>query len=196
MGLGNVKEGKLLYHLTRLNNLDSILENGLLSRKVVKDTNISFSDVADQEIISKRIQLGLDGYIPFHFHPYSSFDVAVKHTYEGEEFIYICITRELAKCNKFKILPEHPLSIQECRLLDYDEGFNDIDWDTMKTVGVNSDYVKHVKMAECLTDLKVPADWFHCIYVRNDEIKLLVEEKLKNNDMQFPPPFVNIQNWF
>jgi hypothetical protein len=47
MGIENARNGKLLYHLTRLYNLDSILENGLLSRKTVKDNNMRFSDVAD-----------------------------------------------------------------------------------------------------------------------------------------------------
>lgn len=196
MGIENVKSGKLLYHLTRLDNLDSILENGLLSRKIVKDNNMGFSDVADQEIISKRTRLGLDKYVPFHFHPYSSFDVAVKNKYLDEEFIYICITRELAKYNKFKILPMHPLSIEECILLDYDQGFNEIDWETMQTVGVNDDYTKHVKMAECLTDLRVTIDCIQCIYVKNEETKVLVEEKLDEKGIYVQPPFVNVQKWF
>lgn len=195
MGIGNAKNGKLLYHLTRLYNLDSILENGLLSRKTVKDNNISFLDVADQEIISKRTKFGLDKYIPFHFHPYSSFDVAVKNTY-AEEFIYICIKRELAKDNNFKILPKHPLSIEKCGLLDYDEGFNQIDWETMQTIGVNDEYTKQVKMAECLTDLVIPVDYFQCIYVKDEKSKLLVEEKLVHKGKQFPPPFVSVQKWF
>lgn len=196
MGIENVGNGKLLYHLTRLDNLDSILENGLLSRKIVKNNNINFSDVADQEIISKRTKLGLDEYIPFHFHPYSSFDVAVKNTYPEKEFIYICIKRELAKYNKFKILPKHPLSIEECDLLGYDEGFNQIDWDTMQTIGVNDEYTKHVKMAECLTNLVVPVNCFQCIYVKNEQSKLLVEKKLKETGAEFPPPFVSVQKWF
>ena len=78
MAIDNIKTGKLLYHLTRLSNLDSILEHGLISRKLVKDNGVRFFDIADSEIISKRTELGLDEYTPFHFHPYSSFDVAVK----------------------------------------------------------------------------------------------------------------------
>ena len=131
MAIGNIKTSKLLYHLTRLSNLDSILEHGLVSRKLVKDNDVRFFDIADQEIISKRTELGLDEYTPFHFHPYSSFDVAVKSTYSDEEFIYICITRGLAKDNNFKILPRHPLNNEEnYQLYDYDEGFEAIDWDT------------------------------------------------------------------
>jgi hypothetical protein len=144
MAIGNIKEGKLLYHLTRLSNLDSILEIGLVSRKLVKDNDVHFFDIADQEIISKRTELGLDEYTPFHFHPYSSFDVAVKSAYEDEEFIYICITREIAKSKKFKILPKHPLTNEEYRLYDYEEGFNAIDWDTMHTRGTEDRNTKNV----------------------------------------------------
>ncbi len=196
MGMQDIRDGKLLYHLTRLDNFDSILEMGLLSRRYVIDNNVNFSDVADQEIITKRTMLGLDDYIPFHFHPYSSFDVAVKSTYSDKEFMYICIKRDLARYNKFKILPKHPLSIEECELLDYDEGFNRIDWDTMHTFGTEDEYTKHVKMAECLTDLRINIDFFQCIYVKSNQTKLYIEEKLRRKDIQVPPPFVNVQKWF
>lgn len=35
MGIETAKTGKLLYHLTKLENLESIIENGLLPRKEV-----------------------------------------------------------------------------------------------------------------------------------------------------------------
>ncbi len=196
MGMQDIRDGKLLYHLTRLDNFDSILEKGLLSRRFVKDNRISFYDVADSEIITKRTLLSLDDYIPFHFHPYSSFDVAVKSTYSDTEFIYICITRDLARLNKFKILPKHPLSIEECKLLDYDEGFNKIDWNTMHTLGTNDEYTKHVKMAECLTNLIIPVTFFKCIYVKSDKTKTDIIKKLKQKNIQVPPPFVQVQKWF
>lgn len=195
MGIEKTQKGKLLYHLTKLSNLDSILDNGLVSRKLVKDNNVSFSDIADKEIITKRTKLGLDEYIPFHFHPYSAFDKAVKSSY-NEEFIYICITRDLARKNNFVILPKHPLSTEDCNLLEYDEGFKKIDWDTMHTIGTTDDYSKHVKMAECLTKSIVPGKSFHCIYVKNSKTKLLVEEKLKENGINNKPPYVDVQVWF
>ena len=146
MGKMDVKNKKLLYHLTKLKNLDSILENGLLSRKLISDLNLKFGDVADQEIISKRTELGLDLYTPFHFHLYSSFDNAVKNRYKDDDFIYICILREAARYNNFKILPIHPLSLEHCQLLDYDEGFERIDWESMETYGTEESHIKHVKI--------------------------------------------------
>lgn len=196
MAIGNIKTGKLLYHLTRLSNLDSILEHGLVSRKLVKDNDVRFFDVADQEIISKRTKLGLDEYIPFHFHPYSSFDVAVKNTYSDEEFIYICISRENAKYNKFKILPRHPLNSEETyQLYEYVEGFETIDWETMHTPGTEDRYTKSVKMAECLTNLRVPADVFHCIYVKNEKTRAIVQDKLVSKGITKKPPYVDVGPW-
>lgn len=190
--MGKIRDGRLLYHLTRLSNLDSIINNGLVSRKILEDNSMIFSDVADPQIMNERKRFKLDKYVPFHFHPYSSFDVAVKNSYD-EEFIYICISRQLARNNNFLILPRHPLSVDEVEIFDYDNGINIIDWDAMEKSSTESTYCKNVKMAECLTERVIPIDCFHSIAVRNDEIKELVEEKLKLVETAIP--FVNIQPW-
>ena len=196
MGIETAKTGKLLYHLTKLSNLDSIIRNGLVPRKELLDNDAAFDDVANPDIISKRTQLGLDSYTPFHFHPYSSFDVAVKSTYADTDFVYICIHRDLARQNNFKILIEHPLSIADCILYDYDDGMERIDWDTLMEKGRTDDYAKHVKMAECLTELSIPAQYFNMIAVENDGIKEKVEDIFNNHRLSFPPPYINIQKWF
>lgn len=196
MGIESAKTGKLLYHLTKLGNLESIIKNGLVPRKTLLESKAIFNDVANPVIINKRMQLGLDIYTPFHFHPYSSFDVAVKSNYLDEEFVYICITRVDAKHNNFKILPKHPLSIDDCTLLDYDDGFSKIDWAVLTEKGLTDDYAKQVKMAECLTEKRVPAKHFSSIAVNNDQNKKRVEEMLKENNINSNPPYVNIQKWF
>lgn len=190
-----MKNGKLLYHLTDIQNFDSIIENGLVSRRILLDNHVMFGDIADVGIITRRTELGLDNYIPFHFHPYSSFDCAVKNTHPQNMFIYLCIKRDLARENDFLILPKHPLSIEECTLYPYDEGFDLIDWDTMSKTGID-EYSKQVKMAECLTDKRVPINCINQIVVKDETVKTLVEEKLRNQNAAFPPPYINIQNWF
>lgn len=197
MGIETAKTGSLLYHLTELDNLDSIIKYGMLPRKTVLEQNIKFENVANMEIISKRKQLNLDKYIPFHFHPYSAFDVAVKHTYYRHDMIYMCITRELAQFYDYKILPKHPLSMDECKLYNYDEGFNRIDWDTMMEKNRTDEYAKHVKMAECLTEESIPIEYFKCIYVQSEEVKERILNILNKNGTNFPPPYINVQSyWF
>ncbi|WP_240374943.1 DarT ssDNA thymidine ADP-ribosyltransferase family protein [Bacillus piscicola] len=192
----NIKDQKLLYHLTRLSNLESILKYGLLSRKRIGNNDLTFSDVADPDIISKRTLLGLQDYVPFHFHPYSAFDKAVKSKHSDEEFIYICIKRELARKNDFKILPKHPLADEKYKLYHYDEGFEAIDWDVMHTPGNETEHKKHVKMAECLTHKRIHPKYFQCIYVKSEETRKWVQQKLKEHGVTKKPPFVDIGKWF
>ena len=47
----NPKEGKLLYHLTALENIESIFKNGLLPRNKIKS---HFTNVADDRILEER----------------------------------------------------------------------------------------------------------------------------------------------
>ncbi|MEG2439918.1 MAG: DarT ssDNA thymidine ADP-ribosyltransferase family protein [Acetivibrio sp.] len=197
MGIEIAKTGKLLYHLTELNNLDSIIKYGMLPRKTIIERKIRFDDVANAEIITKRQELGLDKYTPFHFHPYSAFDVVVKNTHRGQDMIYLCINRKTARKNEFRILPKHPLTLQECKIYDYDNGFNLIDWDTMIEINREDDYAKHVKMAECLTEKRIAIDAFTCMFVASEQVKEKVIRILNDNSIDFPPPYINVSDiWF
>lgn len=197
MGLENVKSGKLLYHLTELKNLESIIRFGLIPRKVLLENTVTFEDIANPEIIVKRERLGLDEYIPFHFHPYTAFDLAVKKQHANNEMMYICIRRELARRNNFKVLPKHPLSLEDCQLYDYEEGFKRIDWDTMAKVGLTDPDSKQTKMAECLSAKVIPVDCFQCFYVPSEQSKEFAENTLRAYGIKFPSPFVNVMpQWF
>ena len=194
MGLEGVRDKKLLYHLTKLDNMEMIINYGLLPRRFLLEQNMLFGDVADPRIISKREELGLDKYTPFHFHPYS---VAVKNTYSTDEFVYICIRRALAEFNNFKILIKHPLSQQECILYNYADGMKNIDWDTMERAGETDEYSRNVKMAECLIDKCIPAELFQCVYVKDIETQQYIEELFENKGILEQPPYVSIQSkWF
>lgn len=196
MGLENTRNKKLLYHLTELDNMASIIDYGLLSRAMVKEKGLRYSDVADPEIIDRREKLGLDGYIPFHFHPYSAFDVAVKKSRHDDKFVYITVKRELAALAGFKILVKHPLSQEECELFDYEDGIAKIDWDTMETVGADDTYSKNVKMAECLSDKPIPAALIQCVYVPDEWIKEYVEQLFWDKGITEQPPYVSVIETF
>lgn len=197
MGLEGARDKKLLYHLTKVDNMEMIVEHGLLPRKWLLEHGMYFGDVADPQIISKREELGLDIYTPFHFHPYSAFDVAVKNTYSTEKFVYICIRRAFAEFHNFKILIKHPLSQQDCILYDYEDGINNIDWDTMERAGESDEYSRNVKMAECLTDRCIPAELFQCVFVPDIETQQYIEELFQDKGILEQPPYVNVQPvWF
>ena len=88
----SIRDKKLLYHLTLIDNLPSIIRNGLLSRNMLKRQQIEFPDVADSDIIRKR-GATLGDYIPFHFHQRSRFDYAINSKYFLKNLIYLCVQR-------------------------------------------------------------------------------------------------------
>lgn len=161
--MADYKNKKLIYHLTALKNIPSILEKGLLPRNQLTD----FQDVADMAIIEKRQGLVLEGYVPFHWFVNNPFDGIVQKTHKDTPFALIAVKRELAARKSWKILPRHPLASGEMELLDYAAGFEAIDWETMNQREYRDPNCKSVCMAECLAPGSVPVSQFFAIYVRN-----------------------------
>lgn len=162
--MADYKNKKLIYHLTALKNIPSILEKGLLPRNQL----VSFLDVADTEIIQKRRGLSLEGHVPFHWFVNNPFDGIVQKTHKETPFALIAVRRDLAARENWKILPRHPLANSEIELLDYAVGFEAIDWETMNQRDYHDPNCKSVCMAECLAPGAVPVSQFFAIYVRNE----------------------------
>ncbi|OMH39412.1 DarT ssDNA thymidine ADP-ribosyltransferase family protein [Motiliproteus sp. MSK22-1] len=117
--MADIKEQKLLYHLTDIENLPSILEQGLLSRSKVS----GFVDVADADIIESRKNLALDHYVPFHFFGGSPFDGRVQIDNKDKRFALITVRRTVAEANGWKIIPRHPLANETASRLYSSEYF-------------------------------------------------------------------------
>lgn len=171
----NIRKGKLLYHLTHIDNLESIVKNGLLPRS--STNNLIKVDVANWDILEKRHNNHLDDFVLFHFHPYTAFDTAVKSTYGPENFVYITVYREYAERNNFKIVPRHPLN-GEFEICEYGEGIEKINWEIMEKTKdmIESNmqsYAKEVKMAECISDGIIWPDNFAYIYCNEQYVKEL-----------------------
>ncbi|ASC94781.1 DarT ssDNA thymidine ADP-ribosyltransferase family protein [Sulfurospirillum diekertiae] len=167
-----IKEGKLLYHLTSLSNIESILLNGLQSRAIV--TN--FKDIADPDIVKFRDENNILNSVPFHFFLGSPFAGRAQMNNPTEEFIYITIHRDTAKKSNFKIIPTHPKHMNPLKIYNYDEGFKIIDWELMETRKYDNPECKEVCMAECISPSSViQADQFHSIIVKSDDVKKHIE---------------------
>lgn len=173
----NIRGKKLLYHLTHIDNLDSIIENGLLSRNQVIQRGGINQDIANPDILESRQLNHLDDYVLFHFHPNTAFDNAVRYKYGAENFVYITVYRSYAEENGFQIVPRHPLN-GEFELCNYNEGMNRIDWEAMERGmneidPTNQGYAKEVKMAECISSTPILPHDFAYIYCNENTVEYL-----------------------
>ncbi|MDS0905407.1 DarT ssDNA thymidine ADP-ribosyltransferase family protein [Morganella morganii] len=185
-----IEEQALLYHLTCMGNLPSILDIGLRSRASVKG---KFIDVADGEIITGREALNLQTMVPFHFFTKNPFDGRVLKDHNTKSFCIISVRRTFANENGWKVIPKHPLSSSSTvSLFDYDEGMNQIDWELMNTRDYKNAECKSVCMAECLSSVTVEPKNFYCIYVKNDNDKKHVDGLLKKQELSI---FVTVNSY-
>ncbi|HED6253334.1 TPA: DUF4433 domain-containing protein [Enterobacter cloacae] len=172
-----IETQQLLYHLTSMNNLNSILQNGLMSRFELKG---DFEDVADADILEGREKYELHKMVPFHFFAKNPFDGSVLNNNRKKKFCLITVRRDYAKTNKWKIIPTHPLSKSgDFEIYNYEEGFKKINWDLMNERDYSDSKCKSVCMAECLSIKTVKPDYFFSIFVKDDKDKKQVDDLLK-----------------
>jgi len=172
-----IENQKLLYHLTAVNNIESILKDGLLARVNVQN----FTDIAEQDIIDFRNQEGISNLIPFHFFGGTPFAGAVQKNNPDKEFVYITIHRDIAKENNFKIFPTHPKHMNPLQAYDYEEGMKKIDWELMNKRDYTDYECKEVCMAECIAPFKaISPKIFHSIIVKSEDTKKYIEELCYN----------------
>lgn len=165
--MADIKNQKLIYHLTAFENLPGILAEGLKPRSQLT----YFQDVADKEIIQKRKNLALENFVPFHWFAKNPFDGGVQAAHRDKAFSLISVRRELAAENNWKVISRHPLADAAIELLDYRIGFATIDWEMMNRRAYQEPNCKSVCMAECLAPGAVSASMFFSIYVRNAELE-------------------------
>jgi len=158
------KKGKLLYHLTSIENLSQIFKNGLRARnKLTK-----FDNIADPEIIKHRKKHNLNHLIPFHFFPGTPFAGKVQMDNPEQSFVYITVKRKIAEDRKYKIITQHPLSMDPPILLSYKKGIKRINWELMGKRDYNDQTCKLHCMAECLSKKAVMPKDFHSVYCSNE----------------------------
>lgn len=191
-------QGKLLYHITHIDNLPSILEDGLVPRKELLSRGNRFKDIADPDILNKResYKEALSGFVLFHFYSKNPFDGAVCRRYGSENMAIITIWRSLHEQSDFYIIPSHPLDCSQPDIYPYKQGVERIRWDILDNVE-ERDYhdseIRKACMAECITNRVIHPEEFAYIFVKNEAVRSEVctmnnpgSVQIKVNSSMFP----------
>lgn len=127
MGKMGSKEDNFVYHITTLNNFNSIINNGIIPRKQLIENEFSFVDIANPDIINKR---STDAKVLFHLTPYNIFSYALRNKFT--DWVYILVSKQNIEKHNYKVVKNHPLN--ECA--EYFDTFEiayiHIDWEKMK----------------------------------------------------------------
>lgn len=167
----SIKNQQLLYHITDIQNIVSILRHGLIPRRLLNN----FVDIADPGILQIRATLNLDTMVPFHFFAKNPFDGRVQSDLDGE-FVYITVRRNYAASQNWLIIPCHPLANEQPQIMSYTEGMETINWSLMDRRNYQERECRNVCMAECLSPAPVTPNHFFAIYTKTDHAKNLINQ--------------------
>ena len=191
----------LLYHLTHINNLPSIIKRkSLWSHSRIKTHEISYNDVANQDVQTRRertkIPVGMCGslhdYVPFYFAPRSPMLYVInrQHTSQQEMVYFMTNTTTIQQhCSDFVFTDAHAIR----RLTNFYTELKDldkIDWTIMRApVWADTDADPNRKarrQAEFLVYNEVPITACLGVAVHNNQVKHKIEQLLQQNGISLP----------
>lgn len=150
IGVRNVRDKKLLYHLVKLSDMEQIIQNGLLP---------------DKQIAGKE-------YVGFDFHAYAPEALETQRMNSEDIYVYICISREYASRQGYQILMESSQD-DSVSVYDYDEGISKIDWKEMERLEAGS--TPHI-LVWCVTEERLSYDEFQYIYTPDEDSAALIRK--------------------
>ena len=175
--------GRYFYHFTHIDNIESIVENGLLSTNEKLKKNISHADLANENIQKRRSQMDvpcnpfgkIHDYVPFYFATINPMLLGVLNRKNIDQPLVVFIAISIDKLLKDKVIFTNASANTSCPPNFYSDpnDLNQLNWNMIDSTrwGSGTDQELHERMAEVLVYKKVPIDWIDSFIVFNDVCK-------------------------
>lgn len=196
-----MRGNKLLYHITHISNLQSIIKKGSLwAHARIKQRTINYKDVANQDVQSRRehtkIPVGAGGYlhdyVPFYFAPRSSMLYVLKNQQvPQDDIVYFMTNTETIQQHSLSYVFTDAHAIRRLTNFYTDlEDLKQIDWDVMQaSLWADTDddpNRKARRQAEFLVHNEVPMSACLGFAVYSLQTKQKVEEMFNSADLSLP----------
>lgn len=159
IGIKNIKDKKLLYHLVKLQDLEQIVKEGL----------------------KPDVQVGDKKYVGFEFHTYTPAAVKAQRENADEVYAFVCVTREYAWKQGYQIVMQETTEMKP-QIYSYEDGMGKIDWEAME----NPESENDKGIVCCVTEQAVSYAEISYIYVTDEEsadwLKQLCRENGSKNE--------------
>ena len=175
-----------LYYITHINNLQSILEKGILSHERIEQLELKYTSIYDEEVVNiRKDKLTPDGESLWHFanlyfQPRNSMLFRIIHDSKIREASLVVIG--VSK----KVLIEHDILITDgnaanypTQFYSYAEGFKMLkyQWPIIQRDSWNEGIgTKRKMMAECLVPNQVKPTLFRSLYVVNSAAEHYIKQ--------------------
>ena len=190
---------KYFYHFTHLDNLDSILKNGLLCTKVKEANNINHYDIANKTIQRRRSEMDVicDGenfgkihdFVPFYFSTRNTMQLSIinQKKVDQSELIFLGVKTDLINNQNFIFTDSSANTNNAPKFYNKSADLANLNWDVINSSKWSfSDQERQQRMAEVLIK-DFNFDYVDHIIVFNKEIRDKVEKIFKNNEFSDHP---------
>lgn len=201
MSIPDRLKGRYAYHFTLIDNLDSIIENGLLCTNLKNKQGISHENIAEHGIQGRRGTMPVPcsggnfvhDYVPFYFSKKTSMQLGVinKKNVDQPLLIYLAVPIDIIESKAGVVFsnasantdtPPNFFNAVSAQMLD------SLNWGAIddKKWGCPSDEYRHQKMAELLVPRALQISEVSYIAVWNEWIKGEVEKIFQAKGIQAP----------
>jgi O-acetyl-ADP-ribose deacetylase (regulator of RNase III) len=179
---------KNLYYITHIQNLPSILEQGILSHEEVEKSNINFTPIYAHEIVNKRQnkytpdQQSLWNYANLYFQPRNPMMYRVVHEKDHNNIAIVAIKPNLLSESGVRLTDGNAAN-NTTQFYSLSEGKRILqqNWKIIQSEWwKDSDGSKRIIMSECLVPTKVSSDLIESIYVSSQHTRTKIEQLIGN----------------
>ena len=194
-------EIKSLYYITHIENINSILSQGILSHQNVEEKGLKYTAIYDAGIVSNRkmkntpVGKSLWQYSNVYFQPRNPMLYRVVHEKSFKNLAVIALYPQVLEIPEAYITDGNAAN-NITEFYDYKDGIKIIYgmWNTIRGEWWNSlDGSKRKIMAECLIPKFVSPDLIHSIYVANHNIAEKVKSLITKEISIIPEPTMFFQ---
>lgn len=200
-----------LYHITHIENINSILDHGLLCKKLIEKYNLKYRDLSlttcqERRRVKNLGNLSLHDFVPLYFAHKNPMTYLTLYDTNKEDLCFICVSNKVlslldvyysdgnaaADDTKFYKLTDELESIRYLKetLQNVETarnwgGYRDLDDEIYRNK-------KRIRCAEVLVSNKIPVSMFKRIVVSNNNTKIKLEESVgKKIDIHVDESFFN-----
>lgn len=198
MAISEKYKGRYIFHFTDMENLDSIIKNGLLCTNVKNERGIVHKNIANMTIQERRanmdVPVGPGGkvhdYVPFYF---SSINPMLlkklnEKNVDQPQIIYLCVKIERLDRKDAVFTDASANTNIAPNFYDDSTHLDELSWELIdsKKWNVGSSEDKHKKMAEAMIHNRIGIDEVDAIVVYNECAKKQVEKVFVENGIPSP----------
>lgn len=196
---------KSLFYITHVENVPSILKNGILSHGLVEAKKIPFTPIYDAEIVSNRKgkttpdRKSLWEYANVYFQPRNPMMYRVVHEKSKRNLAVIGVKPGVLNLQRVFVSDGNAAN-NPTQFFKAGDGLRVIEaqWKVIQSEWWNElDGSKRKIMAECLVPDRIPLEYIHTIFVADHEVKKKVKELCGTTSIPVvPEPNIFFQPWY